>query len=161
MSFGLNKRTAAQQQILSIKVNLTSGGTFTSEPAASSAGIVARNINQTVVVTFTPSTNWSLLRWELDGVSQGTTNPITITMDAHHLLVAIVELAAVEASWVYSPPGGSPQTLGTTVPSITLTKSGNPDQSISISATISNVTSTGGDTPRTLAVTSSFTYAGS
>jgi hypothetical protein len=45
--------------------------------------------NATATVMALPDTNYTLDHWELDGVSVGSTNPITVTMDSNHTLYAV------------------------------------------------------------------------
>jgi len=59
-----------------------------------------------VQATFYPATDYSLDYWELDGVSVGSSNPYTVTMNEDHTLIA-------NAS--YSPPPPPQYTLTITV----------------------------------------------
>ena len=159
MSFGIQRRKAAQEYALTISVSPQAGGSVTSVPAAT-GGVVTRQKDGTVAVTFTASSGWSLLRWEQDGVDVGTTNPITVTMNTNHILVAICELIS-ESSWVYSPPSGNAQSLGRTRPSLAVKTASSGDKAVTVTPSISSVRSSGGDQNVTLRVTSELSVAGS
>ena len=72
----------AQEFALAVYAD-TGGGTVTP------AGVTHYTIGTAVNVTVTPSPGYEFVDWELDGVNVGTANPISITMDTNHLLVAV------------------------------------------------------------------------
>jgi hypothetical protein len=146
VSFGEQRRSLAAQKVLSIKLTPGVSGSFTSVPT-NTAGIVAVDTDKTVAVTFTATSGWVLDHWELDGVSQGSANPITVTMSANHLLVGVGVLSAT-GSWVGGPsnPGGLSAgiavSLGNTRPTITVS-AGAADTAITITPTITDAVGTG------------------
>ena len=68
---------------LSVSSMPVNGGT------TSPSGINNYPAGAKVQVTATPASNSSLLYWLLDGNNMGNMNPITVTMDKSHELVAV------------------------------------------------------------------------
>jgi len=60
-----------------------------SEGTVSPSGLNSYLPGTVVQVTATPATGYRLLYWLLDGSNAGNTNPITVTMNAPHQLVAV------------------------------------------------------------------------
>ena len=157
MSFGEQRRGAAATRVLSIAVTPDASGSFTSDPA-NTDGIVSVAQNATVTATFTATSGWELVRWELDGVSQGSTNPITVTMAANHLLVAVGQLVAAARSFV-GDSAGNVASLGSTSPTITVS-AGAANTAITVTPTVTNAVGTG-DFRNTPSLTITGQYAGS
>jgi len=70
-----------------LTITTTTGGTTTPVP-----GTYTYNEGTNVQVTATPDANYKLAYWELNGNNVGSTNPITITMNASYTLKAYFAL---------------------------------------------------------------------
>lgn len=58
------------------------------------------DVGSTAGIAAHPSTGWRFDHWELDGADVGATNPITVTMDSPHELVAVFTTAPVPVASV-------------------------------------------------------------
>ena len=134
MAFGIQRRAAAVNQVLTISVSPSAGGTV--DPT----GVQTYALDTVVSVTFTATSGYALSRWDLDGADQGSANPISVTMDTNHLLVAVV---------VLSPSGTvSGYVSGQGAPTAPVT---NPTATTTVTAGAANVSQTGNT------ITTSFT----
>jgi hypothetical protein len=77
---------AVFKPLYTLTITTTAGGTTDPEPGNH------QFLEGTVVnVTAIPETNFILDYWELDGVNQGASNPIGVTMNANHTLLAVFQ----------------------------------------------------------------------
>ena len=77
----------------SLTIPAASGGTTNPTP-----GTYLYPFGTSVQVTATPAANYRFNHWELNGTNIGDANPVTITMNANYILLAV---------FVYSPPEGA------------------------------------------------------
>jgi hypothetical protein len=105
-SAALISATALTYYALSVSSTPVNGGT-TSPSGASSYPAGA-----TVQVTAKPVSGYCLSHWLLDGANVGNSNPITVTMDQPHELVAVFALCS--SSGGVGPASGAAITLSET-----------------------------------------------
>jgi len=97
---------AVFKPLYTLTITSTAGGT--TDPAPGSYQFVEGTV---VNVTAIPKESFTLVNWELDGVNQGAPNPINVTMDANHTLLAVFEETPLPKYYLtvvspYGTPGG-------------------------------------------------------
>jgi hypothetical protein len=83
----------------SLKISATSGGTTSPIP-----GTYIHPSGTIVTVTANPAVNYVLDHWELDTVDIGSSNPVDVTMDANHELLAVFAFSPPEGSRIFVDP---------------------------------------------------------
>jgi uncharacterized protein YjdB len=79
--------------------------------SVSAASPPADNLYSTVTITAVPENGYELSRWQIDGVDSGNTNPLTITLTANTVVMAVFgRLVTVNN---FSDASGSGTTAGT------------------------------------------------
>jgi len=106
-SASLVSATAVTYYALSASSTPVNGGT------ASPSGINSYPAGATVQVTAKPASGFCLSHWLLDGANVGNMNPITVTMDQSHELIAVFAPA----------PYTGNETLSSAVTAISLSES--------------------------------------
>ena len=82
-----------------LTITATAGGTTDLEP-----GIYTYPAGSDILVIAIPDTDYVLDYWELDGTNVGSTNPITVTIDADHALHAIFRLLVHDMAVTHVTP---------------------------------------------------------
>ncbi|MFB3890190.1 MAG: beta strand repeat-containing protein [Candidatus Bathyarchaeia archaeon] len=75
---------AVFNQTFSLTISATAGGSTNPSP-----GTYNVTVGSTVQVTATAAPGYTFSRWLLDGVNAGSLNPISVTMNASHTLMAV------------------------------------------------------------------------
>jgi len=94
------------QNKYTLTIDSTTGGT--TDPAPGSYQFVEGTV---VNVTAIPEENFTFVHWELDGANQGAPNPINVTMNANHTLLAVFSKLPLQKYYLtvispYGTPGG-------------------------------------------------------
>jgi len=97
---------AVFKPLYTLSITTTAGGTTDPEPG--SYQFLEGNV---VNVTAIPETNFILDHWELDGENQGASNPVNVTMNANHTLLAVFKQQPPPKYYLtvispYGAPGG-------------------------------------------------------
>ena len=85
-----------------LTLSTTTGGTTNPSP-----GTYPYNQGTTVTVTATASSGYRFNHWTLDGANTGSTNPISVLMNANHTLQAVFTLIPTYTLTIQSGAGGN------------------------------------------------------